>query len=208
MKGGRNLGMDHLNGNLICAVSIVATGTNAQESELLSVAFVPINYMLKQWKDYKPFIATLRPKFPENFYEMDFKRNIKNAYKNSAIYGIDPYFAADLFEEWLKQFNFAYGKKVTCLVYDWPYVKSHLVEWLGHAAFSHFILDTARDISVVAQYLNDATNFKNEPAPFTRTGFRDLWRLSNLENPDPTDPFCNAVMTAEVYRLMVSKYKF
>ena len=45
--------------------------------------------------------------------------------------GLDPYKAADLFDEWFQKLGLPFGKKILPLAHNWPFEQAFLSRWLG-----------------------------------------------------------------------------
>src|SRR5690606_30950295 len=95
-------GMIHLNGHLLCAVDVETTGIDPTKNEIVQVAVLPLDSNIKPLKSVMPFYLNLTP---QNLDAIDYKalKVTRKTLADLILNSMDPYKAADLFDEWFER---------------------------------------------------------------------------------------------------------
>ncbi len=209
MTGGRRMGLPHLNGDILCVVDVETSGDIPGFHDLLQICILPLDYKLDPWKDFSPFYMDIQPKRPENFDLAYPDLEIPNAHKlkrktvAAANNGMEPFRAADMFDEWFAKFNLAWNKRIVPLAQNWPHDRGFVADWLGWLNFQSRFSAEYRDTMVTGLYLNDRANFKKEQHPFPFVNLRALSRKYEIVNPGAHDALSDCITTAQVYKQMM-----
>ena len=197
--------MKHLNGHLLCAIDCETTGLKAGYHDIVQVCILPLNSQLKPDKKILPFYMDIAPKFPERAHpdairvnKLDMTQLINN--------GMEPYKAADLFEEWVEKLQLPFRKKIAPLGHNYTFDRSFLREWLGVETYEDFIDYHIRDTGVAALFCNDYCDFHNEKYPYPKFSLTYLASQLKIEHGGAHDALADCITTAEVYRRMMHTY--
>ncbi len=91
----------NMNGHLMCAVDCETSGTKANYHDIIQLAVLPLTPSLEPSKAFSPFIALIRPKFPEHV-DPDLPPKMRDLFLNACTNGIDPWTCVDRFTDWLQ----------------------------------------------------------------------------------------------------------
>lgn len=143
--------------------------------------------------------------FPERAEKGAFRVNKLNPYvlRETAV---DQWRGAELFEEWLPKLQLPFGKKILPLAHNWPFEAGFLRKWLGSRAFDEFFFGF-RDTMALCNMLNDMADMQNLQWPFPKVNLEYVATTLRIENPNPHDALGDAVTTAHVYRVLMTKYR-
>lgn len=194
--------MIHLNGNHLCVIDVETTGTIPGYHDLIQVAFLPLDSKLEPRQDILPFYCDLQPKRPEN-WDPESSKVTRTTLLDVQERGIEPYRAADLFDEWLLQFKFAPNKRLSPLAHNWPFDRGFIIDWLGRESFNQYIDGRYRDSMAVALYENDRADFMTEPYPFAKVNLPWLAKQYNIPHDRAHDALADCLVTAKVYKKQV-----
>lgn len=199
-------GMTHLNGHMLCAVDVETTGERPGFHDLIQICVLPADYKLEPWKDYVPFYTSLQLKRPENASE---EARIKTRLKwsEAQLNGLEPYRAADLFEEWFMKLGLAPGKRIVPLAHNWPFDRGFIIDWLGEENFRQFFDGRYRDTMVTAAFCNDRADFCIEPYPYAKINLEYLAGTLKISHERAHDALGDCITTLEVYRQMCQKFQ-
>lgn len=198
--------MQHLNGNILCVIDTETTGLIAGFHDIIQVAVVPLGPDLRPLKEINgvtlvPFYMDLKPKRPENAVPEALRKNGRNL-ADLLANGMEPFKAADLFEEWVLRLNLPFRKKIVPLGQNYGFDKNFLIDWLGHETYSQFFDYHCRDTSTIANFLNDRAAFQMEAAPFPKINLAYLASQLGIAHDRAHDALGDCLVTAEVYRRM------
>ena len=196
----------HWNNHLMCAVDVETTGLDADKHEIWQIAIVPLKSDLTIRKDIPPFYMDLQPQKPPETFEPQAIRMNKEKVLKAIERGIDPYKAADYFDDWFQKLNLPMYKKILPLAHNWPFENRFLHAWLGSFNMDQFFFGY-RDTMVLANVINDIADMRNEPWPFAKVSLGYMCSTLKIENLDPHDALGDAVACAEVYRTLVRRYR-
>jgi DNA polymerase III epsilon subunit-like protein len=208
-NNGINLGkhMVHLNSDILCACYVRTSGPKAYHNDLIEICFVPLNSEIQPAKieGIYPFYAQLQLKRPENIIERYMKRaHITIA--ETEIKGIDPWMAADLFEQWVGKFMLPYRKKIVVLTHNWPRWQPFVKDWLGHLNYNFLISNYYRDILALSLFMNDCADYLNEQYPFPKNTLDYLGSQLKIEREKGQDTMAECITIAKIYKKMMTVY--
>ncbi|MDX1372169.1 MAG: hypothetical protein R3321_06845, partial [Nitrososphaeraceae archaeon] len=172
--------MRHLNSNILCAVTIKTTGSDAQKHELLEIIVLPLASDLTIKKDILPFNVLIKPeKIRRAEYNLD-----NNFVLNCIEKGLDKYEAADIFEAWFEKLELRYSKKIMVLTHNWAAKRDFIKEWLQPTGFDKAFHHEYRDVQAIGLFYNDKFDFKNEMWPFPKVKLSYMCAVQKLEYED------------------------
>ena len=196
----------HLNGNVLCAVDTETTGLNAGFHDVIEVAILPLDSNFEPRKDIIPFNILLKPKRPDNIDKRAMDVN-KIQLHDIMMNGFDPYFGAELFEQWVEKLNLPTGKKIAPLCKNWPFDKSFIADWLGQRSTEDFFFYHYRDLGPVANFVNDCFDYRAEPPPFPKQSLAYIANLLGVPHDQKHRALDDCILLAECYKRMVRKYR-
>jgi DNA polymerase III epsilon subunit-like protein len=199
------MGMNHLNGHLLCAIDCETTGNRPGFHDMIQICVLPLDYKLDPWKEFIPFYTALQLKRPENISE-DARMKSRLKASEAQLHGLDPWRAADLFEEWFEKLKLAPGKRIVPLAHNWVFDRGFIIDWLGEENFRQFFDGRYRDTMVSASFMNDRADFHIEPYPYPKVNLEYLASTLKIPHGRAHDALGDCLTTAAVYKQIVSKY--
>lgn len=197
--------MKHLNGHLLCAIDCETTGLKAGYHDIVQICILPLDSQLKPSTKILPFYMDLSPKFPERA-EPEALRVNKLDLTNLINNGMEPYKAADLFEEWFERLKLPFRKKIAPLGHNYTFDRAFLLAWLGDETYNDFFDYHIRDTATSALFCNDYCDFHNEKYPFPKFSLTYLASQLKVEHGGAHDSLNDCRITAEVYRRMMHTF--
>lgn len=207
--GSRRLGLTHLNGDILCVIDCETSGEIPGFHDILQICVLPLDYKLDPWEDMVPFYTMIQPKRAENFgkrsqwNDEEAKTRTKKMMVDAQVNGIEPYRAADLFDEWVVRLGLAYNKRIAPLAQNWAFDREFVIDWLGREAFKQYFDPRYRDTMCCASYDNDRADMRIEPLPYNKVNLAWLCKTLKVENSRAHDALADCVATAKVYKAMV-----
>lgn len=196
--------MQHLNGNLLCAIDIETTGITPGKHDLIQIAILPLDSQIKPLKSASPFYMELMPKRPENI-EKDATKVHRINLAELMQRAICPWKASEYFEEWFQKLGLPFQKRLAPLAQNWPFDRSFIIDWLGETSFSDFFDGRFRDTMTAALYLNDRADFRSEKIPYPKVNLTYLCSQLGVNNDRAHDALQDCLATAECYRRMLQQ---
>lgn len=193
----------NLNGNLLCSIDTETTGLEAGYHDIIQIAIIPLDNNLDPNKLVMPFIMDIKPKRPENATKEAMRVNKRNL-ADIIINGIEPFKAADMFEEWFLKLQLSYGKKIAPLGQNYQFDQGFIKDWLGIETYNQFFDYHYRDTMLTAQFLNDRATFHNEKPPFAKVNLTYLASSLDIDNTGAHDAVKDTLMVAQIYRRMMN----
>lgn len=200
--------MVHLNNNLLCAVDTETTGTDPNYHEIIHLAIIPLDNWLEPRKDLPLFDIKIQPQY---MHRVDFKalEISRNKLQEICDSGLESEKAYELFTHWFDKLKLGLYKKIVPLghnvsTFDMPFIR----QWMGNASYETYFHGFARDTMVVANYLNDVSDFHAEQTPFTELKLRAVAKALDIEIFDGMthDPVYDAYLAAQVYKKMLTHH--
>lgn len=201
--------MTHLNDNILCVVDTETTGDKVGFHDLVEVCVLPLDSELKVYKGVIPFYVELKPRRPENCHPDVADIEIhRSRLCHAQIHGLDPDAAADLFDEWYMKLGLKVNKRISPLAQNWPFDRGFLIDWLGLLSFNRYFDARYRDTMVAALFENDKADFHAESYPYPKVNLKYLASCLKVETIRMHDALQDCLVTAEVYRRMLSRSMF
>jgi DNA polymerase-3 subunit epsilon len=197
--------MVHLNGNKLCVIDVETTGLDPKIHEIIEVCVLYLDSFIRPVG--LPFNVFLTPQRPETIDPKALKANGTNIMEVMRR-GIDPFKAADLFEEWFGKLELPSNKKITPLGHNYHFDRGFLQEWLGPENYNGYFDYRIRDTMTVAHYLNDVADLKSEKYPFPKQGLTYLCSQLDVVNLSRHTALGDCLATAECYRKMLRPLTF
>ena len=197
------MGQINLNGHLLCAIDTETTGFDPKKHEIIEVAIVPLNSDCRPMEGVLPLHLYLRPDKVENI-EPDALTTTKLKLADVLKRGIDPFKAADIFEEWFERLGLPEGKKIEPLGHNYGFDKAFLKAWLGDLSYEHFFHFMDRDTMTSALFQNDHAIFHAERCPFPKVNLIYLCSQLDVKHTKAHTALNDALVTAECYRRMLT----
>jgi len=194
--------LQHLNGNILCAVDVETTGFIPGYHDIWQIAVLPLDNFIKPSKDIIPFYIDLKVKRPENIEPEAVKLNRTDFYKRQ-LRAIDPWAAADMFDEWIQKLNLPIRKGICPLASNWPFDRSFIIDWLGRESFEQFFSPWYRDTMVSATFQNDIADHRGNRIEYPKVGLAPLGGRLKVKNAKAHDALQDCITTAEVYRRLI-----
>lgn len=193
-------GMQHLNSNILAAVTTTMTAVNG---EVIETCVLPLDLMLKPHDEILLFNMKAKP---EGEIDWDYCDMTKKHLADTIMNGFDQGKVADFLMEWFVSLDTNKRKKIIPLTYDYLATRQGLINWLGYEDYSTIFSEDYRDVLVATHFLNDRECCRGEAVPYAKQNLRWLAKKLNVEQIDVGGScITNAYTLAQVYRrLLVS----
>lgn len=193
--------MQHLNYNMLCAMSIRTSGPNPLKHDIVKISVVALDHHMRMSQKVMPFIMDIKPRRPEN---IDYKSAEvkKPTLIDIGIKGTDAYDAADRFEEWFNHLELPGRKRIVPLVYNWSKMKPFILDWLGFETCNQLIADQVRDLLVLAVAANDKSCVKGRKCPYGKPIFPYLCTVTKVQRFSK-DPEGDCYAMIDLYKGML-----
>jgi hypothetical protein len=176
---------DNVNGNTLASVCIDTTGSNPREHDLIRIAIVPLYHnTFERHRDFRPYVTELRPihDYPllaNREYRRDgsdtmthrYRTNTRNLYDAAEVRGVDRYDAAALLDNWFLQHKCFIGKRLIPIGYDWPFISSFMIHWLGYDEYTTIFDYRYRDLLPLYTMENDHSVHTFSDTKFKKVDF-------------------------------------
>ena len=208
--------MIHFNGNLLAAIDVETTGFIPGHHDIIQICVLLLDSDIKPDLQVNPFYVNMKPKRPENI-EPDAMEVSRISFANIMQTAIDPWDAADLFDDWFvnlrkdmhnRRAKLPENRKLLPLAQNWAFDLNFVKDWLGEKSFFDFFHPWYRDTLAVAQFLND--QYAKDPncvlphkVPFPKSNLGYICSQLNVKNEKAHDALQDCIATAEAYRRMV-----
>jgi len=198
--------MIHLNGNIMCAVDTETTGTDWEKYDIWQIAVVPLDSnTFTPNNDFRPFYLEMKPRKetldPEN------PLITKPKFDELCRTGMNPYNAADQFAIWCRDhLKLPDRKRILPVCANWPFDAPFLRDWLGPLTMDYIFDARVRDLTVLAQWVNDLAAQQLLQVPFARTGLNNICHYLSITNPNPHDAICDAITTAKCWKRILDGF--
>jgi len=156
--------MKHLNSNILCAVAVKTTGSDAAKHEILEIAVIPLDATCRVSRKHNPFNIMMIPEQPQRA-----EFNLENTFLlDCCERGMDPYEAAELFESWFAKFNMKDNKGIMVLSHNWAEKRDFIKRWLMPTTFNRCFRKEYRDPQAIGLWFNDKDDARNELCSFPK----------------------------------------
>lgn len=196
--------LQHLNGNLLCAIDCETTGLKAGYHDIIQVCFLPLDSEIKPIQNIPPFYMTLKPQRPETV-DKDAMKVHGIPFMELMQYALDPFTASERFEEWFNALNLGLNKKIAPLGHNYAFDQGFIRDWLGDSAYETYFDYHVRDTAAVALFLNDRSAFASEACPFPKVRLSFLAERLACRFEHAHDALQDCLATAEVYRRIIHR---
>jgi DNA polymerase III epsilon subunit-like protein len=204
------IGMQHWNGDQLCAIDIETTGTDPLIHEIIQLAVLALDDNIRPRQDVVPFYIDIAPERPDLAQKEAI--NIDSAKFNRCVNrGHNAMAAIDLFEAWYKTLKLPYAKygltpkRIIPLGQNYTFDRAFLVKWLGAARYDDFFDPRYRDTMTVALYLNDRASMHATKVPFSKVNLAWLAHTLSIERDRAHDALQDCLATAGVYRELLKQ---
>ena len=197
--------MIHLNGDLLCAIDCETTGLKSGHHDIIQFSVLPLGFDLEPSKKHIPLDLKLKPRRPENI-DLDALAVTKKTLIQHLEHAIDPYLAADLFDEWFNRLKLPINKKIAPLAHNWPFDRDFIKDWLGPEHFEHYFSHRYRCTLATANFVNDRYDNNAMRAPFPQLILKQLANFNGVEVEGflQHDALYDCMITAKVYKKMLT----
>lgn len=192
----------HLNGNLLCAIDLKTTGIDPNRDSIIEICILPVNAEFRPHKKILPFNTFMKPNIDAVDLE-EFRRRERVRIVESALKGMDPYIAADRFDEWYGKIGLPPHKKIFVLSYDWTLKQQFISKWLGPVNYDSCFSNYYRDVIVAAQYSNDRADLLGEKAPYPKLHLQYLISQTKSEGNSKQDSLWRCITILDIYKRML-----
>jgi len=196
--------MKHLNHNLLCIVTAFLTGPNHREHDILQICVCPVNKSFAPHPHMLPFIATLKPRRGD--YDLKYLGHSKTQIPVLNEIGQDPDFITDRFVEWFDRVIPREGKKLMVLAYDWPLIRSFLIDWMTFPTFDYCFDYRYRDVISASVYLNDRAWWHDELYPFPKHHLTYMTNICKIPYKTTDDICLEAIAIGKLYKRMMNTF--
>lgn len=199
-------GLMNLNGHVLCSIDTETSGLVAGYNDIIEVAIVPLGADLKPSRVVTPFVTLLRPKdrYPDSWTE-EAQRVNGISREELAIHGVEPFKAADRFEEWVQRLGLGPHKKVAPLAFNWPFDSGFVRDWLCPKTYDMWIWHRYRDVMPLVLALNDKAEWSGRDCPFPQTSLQDVRARLKIPECSAHRALGDALVTIEVYRELMER---
>jgi len=200
--------MQHLNGDLLCAIDIETTGTDPSKHEIIQICILPLDSNIEPIKDLLPFYIEMKPDYLERI-EPEAASVNRITMAKIALRGFDHMKASDMLEDWVNKINLPYTKygtrkRLVPLGQNYTFDRSFIMNWLGLSLYEELFDVRYRDTMTAALFLNDRSSFVSEPVPFPKVNLAYLANQLNVPHEHAHDALQDCLVVAQVYRKMLT----
>lgn len=192
------LGLQGMNGNLLCAVDVETTGLDYNQHEIWQLCVLPLNPMLEPNKAFLPFYMSMKPERMDNIDPKAAKLGLTDL-THLLLKALPTDRVQDYFVEWFEKLNLAPGKKIVPVAHNFFFDRSMLMKWLGQDLYDSIFHFHPRDTMVTAAFLNDRADSGCRDLPYTRLGLKNVCSKHNIEIPNAHDALADCIATAQLY---------
>lgn len=195
------LGLQGLNGNLLCAVDVETTGLTIDQHEIWQICVLPLDGMLQPNKAFIPFYTEMKPDRIDNIDPAALKLGIRDL--GRLLTTARPTdLVQDDFVEWFQRLNLAPGKKLAPLAHNFPFDRGFLRKWLGEKLYDEIFHYHFRDTMCIGAFLNDRQDSACRDLPYTRLGLKNMCKAHDVVLTNAHDAMADCMATAELYGLL------
>lgn len=195
--------MQHLNGNVMCALDVETTGLIPGYHEIFEIAMIVLDGNFKPNKAFHPLNLTIQPRYPERIdWSSPVMQGNKGRLKDAMAEGLTYDATLGIINRWFDGLNLL-QKRLAPLTqngfFDLPFVR----ELVRPLTFDDmFATNESRDTMYLARSMNDLADVKGWPYVFEKVDLSYLCLCLNI----PRDKYgkthtawVDALLTADVY---------
>jgi DNA polymerase III epsilon subunit-like protein len=192
----------NLNGNMLASIDVETTGLLAGVHEIVQIGLVPLDGDLNPCENHRPFYHHICPQYPENAQKAAF--NINGLDLDWLINnGLDPWRAADLFDDYFQALELPFGKRIVPLAHNWAFERAFLLNWLGPETFDQFFFIHPRDTQIFGACINDAAVYHGKKIPFNELSLTYMCRKFGIHNERSHDALADSLAGAKLYQELI-----
>lgn len=202
--------MQHLNGNLLCAIDCETTGLDCMMHELIQIAIVPLDNNIEPIKTIPPFYIEIKPEHPERIAKEAMSVNMMDM-ATICNRGHDRMKAIDLLEAWIDKLGLSFTKygnrrKIVPLGQNYQFDKGFISAWLGFKHYDELFYYHYRDTMIAANFINDRAAFltPGEPVPFAKCNLQWLATKMGVQTDRAHDALQDCLACAAVYKKLLT----
>lgn len=194
--------LQHLNGNLLCAVDVETTGTDHDKHDIIEIALLPLDAQYKPNKRMQIFNLTMRPVRTENVDRkaLEVNQSTYDEICNNALY---PDRVAELFVEWFTKLNLGFNKRISPLAHNWPFDMNFIRDWLGEMTFHQIFDGRYRDLQASCLFANDLADWRGDRIPYPKVNLSYIANELKVNHEDAHQALADCRITAECYEKLM-----
>jgi hypothetical protein len=198
-----------MNNSVPCGIAIKTTGRDPKIHELLEIAIIPMNNRYEPQKDVLPFHFKFKPEADlvfERSNQYDRWKISKEAYLDLLRDGLPAHYLVDCLDEWFHGvLAMPERKRIYPVAYNWPYIYSFLLTWLGWQTCHDYFDERFRDLLSMSLTINDMADLRMDHIPYPDNSFSYVCRCLRVTREVRFSALHDAAYTIEAYRRMIGK---
>lgn len=203
--------MQHLNGNLLCALDVETTGLTPGYHEIFEIAIVPLDGNFKPDRKFTPLNLIIAPQYPERIdWSAPVMQGNKTRLKDAMATGLTYDAALTIINRWFDGLNLLKKRiaPLTCNgMFDLPFIR----ELVRPTAFDDmFACNEIRDVMYMARSMNDLADVKGWPYVFEKVDLGYLCLCMGIDSKQygsTHTAWVDSLLTAKVYAAQVEWLK-
>jgi oligoribonuclease (3'-5' exoribonuclease) len=192
-------------GNIVCVIDTETTGLDPKLHEIVEICVLPLDADLTPYPGVTPFHTYLKPTRMQNINDAALKVNKTNIVQLIER-GIDPFDAADLFDDWYMQLPLQPGKRIIPLGHNYAFDRSFIYEWVGEKSYNDYFHYHYMDSMLSAQFINNRADFRLEVRPFDKISLTQVAYNLNIKQVDSHTAIGDCMTTMQCYKAMLTMF--
>lgn len=204
--------MQHLNGDIICAIDCETTGLDVNFHEIWELAIIPLDRDLNVLKVSNngrrilPLDMLIKPEYPDRI-DPELLRRRHADLTRAITTGFDCDQASGLLEEWVDKLDLPEGKfqgrrRIIPLGQNYRFDKDMITAWLGEDLYKYMFSHLYRDTMTVALFLDDNAGMYADKVPYGKYSLSWLANQHNIKIERAHRALDDAHATAKIYKKM------
>lgn len=195
--------MQHLNGNILCALDVETTGLVPGHHEIFELAMIVLDGNFKPDRKFTPLNITIQPRFPERIdWSAPVMQGNKGRLKRAQAEGLTYDASLNLINRWFDGLNLL-GKRLAPVtqngIFDLPFIR----DFVRPLTFEDmFATNELRDTMYFARSMNDLADIKGWPYVFEKVDLGYLCLCMGIDRNkygSTHTAWVDALLTADVY---------